>query len=386
MGARLGGRVGSFLGRAAQGALGRVFGMGEYKTALAHTVGVNEEEIAEGDSPTVNSLVQPLSTNHVKMMHSDDEGSTTIRRREFVDNIQISDAAFIRRFYINPGLSRTFPWLSGLADNWQQFSISGLAMEYIPTSGLAVSSTSAALGQIVTGFYYEVTNLPDSPEGDLARLLNMNGSVSCSPAATSMTYMECDPSMNNQSVYFTEGDDSLPGPDYSTQNYLPSVFLLNSSGAQATTPFQAGQLWVTYEITLKQPLPAPRSIPMSIPDHPRFAKYLSALRKWNELRRCTGPLDPDQWIVLECEIQRLRAILCSPDCQNELRIIRAAIKHAELEADGVHYANRIVQYLSQTTYAKEIKSEVQKAENSISRTEVSEDREDGVLLPSPVYR
>lgn len=386
MGARVGGRIGSFLGRAAQGAVGRIFGMGEYKTSLAHTIGTAEEEMAEGGTPEVNSLVKPLSTNHVKMMHSDDEGTTTIRRREFVDNIQISDAAFIRQYYINPAQSRTFPWLSGLANNWQQFSITGLAMEYIPTSGVAVSTTSAALGQIVTGFYYEVTNLPDSPAGDLPRLLNMNGSVSCSPAATSITYMECDPSMNNQSTYFTEDEGAVPGPDFSLQNYFPAVFIVNSSGAQSTVPFQAGQLWVTYEIVLKQPLPAPSSIPMSIPEHPRFAKYLSALRKWHELRRCTGPLTRDQWIVLECEVERLLAILTSPECQNDLRIIRAAAKHASSEADGAHYSQRVAQYLSQTTYAKEIKSEVQKAENSICRNEGIEDREDGVLLPTPTYR
>lgn len=385
MGARLGSRVGAFLGRAAQGALGRVFGMGEYKTSLAHTVGVAEDQIAEGDSPAVNSLVQPLSTNHVKMMHSDDEGTVTIRRREFVENVMISDKPYVSRYYINPALSKTFPWLSGLANNWQQFSVAGLAMEYIPTSGLAVSSTSAALGQVVTGFYYEVTNLADSPQNDLSRLLNMNGSVSCSPAATSMTYMECDPRMNNQHTYFVEDDKVPPGPDYSLQNYLPAVFIVNTSGAQASTPFQAGQLWVTYDIILKQPLPAPKRIPTSIPDHPRFGKYLSALRKWNELRRCTGPLDADQWIVLECEVDRLRAILCSAECQNELRIIRAAALHAEIEADGAHFARRVAHYLSLTPYAKEIRSEVQKAEDIVSRNEVAEDHEDGILIPAP-YR
>lgn len=387
VGARLGGRIGSFLGRAAQGALGRVFGMGEYKAALAETVGTAAENIAEGDTPEVNSLAKPLSTNHVTMMHSDEEGTTVVRRREFVGTIEISDAPEVYRYYINPGLPRTFPWLSGLADNWQQWSVCGLAMEYIPTSGLAVSSTSAALGQIVTGFYYEVTDLNNTPEADLPRLLNMNGSVSCSPAATSITYMECNPTMNNQSTYFVDGLASVPGPNFSLQNYLPAVFLVNTSGAQSATAFQAGQLWVSYEIVLKQPLPAPRQVPIGIPEHPRFAKYLAVYRKWCELTQCTGPMTGDQWTVLMCEVDRLRAILNSAECQNELRIIRAAIKHAESEADTAHHARRIVNYLNQTTYSKEIQNEVQKAEDSITRAEAAEDREDGVLLPSlPSYR
>ena len=322
-GARLGARIGQFLGRAAHGAIGHLFGQGEYKTALANTTGMDENAIVEGNTPEVNTLVEPLSTNHVAMMHSDEEGTVRITRREFVSLVRIQTDELTTLFPINPGLSRDFPWLSQMASAFQQFTICGLAYEYVPTSGYAVSSTNAALGQVVMAMYYEVTDIPLNPI-PITTLLNLNGAVSCSPAATGICYLECKPDMVNQSTRFIQTDFEVPNQDYSAQNYYPAQFVLSTSGAQNATPFQAGQLWVTYDIILKQPIPEVPNFGRDITRHERFAPYLEKYNLYRTLRTTVGPLTPDEWVVLRCELRRLQRSLLDTPCQDAIEMIRMA--------------------------------------------------------------
>jgi hypothetical protein len=79
------------------------------------------------------------------MMHSNDQ-SVLIRHREYLGEISGSISYDVKRsFEINPGNPDTFPWLSGVAARFQEYRIRGLVFHYIPSSGNAVSGTSAAL-------------------------------------------------------------------------------------------------------------------------------------------------------------------------------------------------------------------------------------------------
>jgi hypothetical protein len=356
-GARIGSRIGSFLGHAAQGAVGRLFGMGEYKEALANTTGVSMDDIAESDSPTVNTLVQPLSSQHVAMMHCDEEGTCRITRREFVTFVSVQDIFGSNVIYIQPGFSKNFPWLSGIANNWQQWSVQGLAYEYIPTSGLAVSSTNAALGQIIMSFAYEVTSPGEWPIASPLRQLNMNGAVSCSPAATAVCYLECDPAMNNQSTYFLQGA-LAPTSTYSNQNYFPAALILTTGGAQNPTEFQCGQLWVTYDIILKQPIPALTINPSSFMSHRLYKDYTQTYYRWVELRSAQGPFTADEYIALCCEEERLRSILSSAEAQDTLRLVKAVVREEQaLHDDSKAENDKVLAYLTKTPYTAQIARE-----------------------------
>jgi len=307
IGATLGSKLGGFVHRT----IGRLFGKGEYRQALASETGVGAEEIAEPNAtPEVNSLVQPLSNQDlVPIVHSGREGTIVIRKREFVRTLTISDVAVLSSFKVNPGRLTLFPWLFRMARNFQEYKVLGLAMEYVPTSGFAVGSTNAALGQVVMAFQYNViyqngTSFPAT--SDIA-LLNMAGATSCSPAAVGACYLECAEHLRTQNQRFVYTEDPSLLEAHSLQNIDVAEFFVRTSGAQNNTFFNCGQLWVTYEIELS--LPRVQD-PAALLDG---SVYSEAIDLYWELERYAGPFDKQQICAVEMERCRLRCLFDTPD-------------------------------------------------------------------------
>jgi hypothetical protein len=290
------------LGGFAQKKLGRIFGMGEYKQALANEIGSEPDAIRESNAPEVNSLVAPLSTNDlVPLMHHDSEGTIRITRREFIGTVDIRTSGSTQRYIIEPGNAVAFPWLNTLAKNFQQYAFLGLAAEYVPTSGFAVGNDvgNAALGQVAMAYKYNVTEDPGAwPVSDLAGILNMNGSVSGSPAAPSSCYMECDPSMTNQPVKYVKTDETLA--NYSDQNYDSAILIVRTEGAQDPFPFQCGQLWFTYEIALFNPRPQDPALLLD-------DEYSELLRELHYLQEYAGPMSDRELYRLDFRERELVA-------------------------------------------------------------------------------
>lgn len=334
-GARVGQTIGRALGGFAQKALGRIFGVGEYEETLANEVGVPVEELASGETPEVNSLVEPVSSDvAVPMMHSDKEGSVRIVRREFVGIIEIEDDPRATNYKVTPSDANMFPWLNGIAHAFQQWSVLGFAAEYVPTSGFAVGNDSAALGQVAMAFRYNVAEDPDSfPHESLTGMLNMNGSTSCSPAACGVCYMECDPTLTNQFTRFI-ANEPLTGA-YSQQNFEAAELMVLTVGAQNLSAQACGQLWITYEIVLHQPRPInPTPALDAWYMDPVFAPFLPVYRKLVYYSTFSGPIDPALYPLVRGEIDRLRDALANPAAKAARRVAetRLGIK-VEQQAD-----------------------------------------------------
>jgi hypothetical protein len=302
-GSRIGHKIGHFLGGVAKGALKSVFGMGEYKVALGTETATDPSEIAESDTPAVNSLVTPISSASVPMMHANVEGTVRITRREFIGHIDIKDAPIDYNYKIQPANTTMFPWLSGISRSWQQYQFLGLAVEFVPTSGMAIGSSAQgpALGQVACAFKYNVAEPANLwPATSLQGMLNMQGSVSCSPAACSTCYMECDPSISNQPVRWVETEiPPTPGGFYSLQNYVAAEFLVRTEGAVSGNAFQAGQLWVTYDINLYNPRPVQPLIIAPWYEHKEYAPYVQMYRDLARMENCVGPYTDEELIAAQ---------------------------------------------------------------------------------------
>lgn len=277
--------------------------MGEYHTALSAEIGSRP---ASGDIPVSNSLVTPVSSNSVPVMHSK-EGATVFVRREFIRNIGILNNASVFALPINPGYN-TFPWLYTIARNYQTYRITGLAAEYVPTSGYAVASTSAALGTVSMVFVYNTVYSQTGtqwPATTLTALLNTNGSVSMSPAAAGVCYMECDPALSTQPVRQVYNTLTGIGP-YSQQNFDAATLIVRTEGSQNTLQAVVGQLWFTYEVVLMEPLPRNPALPLTDP-----GEFEEAENEWDQLIQFTGPFTQAGLAVYAERMQVLHALFNS---------------------------------------------------------------------------
>lgn len=256
VGATLGAKLGSW----AEKGIGRLFGFGEYQQALEKHVGGSV--ITPEESPQMNSIVAPLSSNDlVPVMHEYGEGSIVVRRREFVTNVDIATDEKLKTFQVNPGSTSgmggatLFPWLSEIAPSYQTFQISGLSIEYVPLSGYAVGSESAALGTVGIAFVYD--NISDNssewPYTTFQSLLNLSGAVSGTPATPMSCYLECDPTTRLRNAQLVRTHQTIADPNYSRQDYDYAALAIRTGGSQNASTAICGQIWVTYDMWLHLP-------------------------------------------------------------------------------------------------------------------------------------
>jgi hypothetical protein len=239
MGSLGGGALGSFIGNPGAGssaghslggAISKWLGYGDY------TVGTN-------------SIVQKASTG-IPMMHK--EGQTVvIRHREFIDTIESSTGfALANSFQLNPGNSTTFPWLSTIANSFQEYRFRGVVFHYVPTSGNAISGTSPSLGSVMFQTSYRSN---DSPPSSKSELLNEYWSGEVIPSETMVHPIECNPAENPFNVQYVRRGD-LPSGD--NQLFYDLGVTNVCTQGQLAAGNTLGDVWVTYEVELKKPIVA----------------------------------------------------------------------------------------------------------------------------------
>jgi membrane-bound metal-dependent hydrolase YbcI (DUF457 family) len=127
--------------------------------ALSKWLGYGDYTVAK------NSIVQRSSAS-IPVMHSANQ-SVVIRHREFVTSIQGSTAFTVQnQLVLNPGILETFPWLSGIADRFQEYKVLGLVYHYVPTSG-TFNGSSAALGSVMFQTTYRATDTAPTSKAEM---------------------------------------------------------------------------------------------------------------------------------------------------------------------------------------------------------------------------
>lgn len=239
------------LGSLGGGALGGVIGMPSGGAMAGNSLGAALSKwLGSGDySVANNSLVRQSmkASGSIPMMH-DSGQSVVIRHREFLGEVRGNTSFLVRdSFELNPGNRRTFPWLSSIAASFQEYRFKGVVFHYVPTSGNAISGTSAPLGSVMMQTSYRAT---DTPPASKVEILNEYSSNECVPSETFAHPIECDPKENPFAIQYVR-TGSVPAGD-STMLYDLGVTHLAVSGQLSESV--VGDLWVTYEVELKKPL------------------------------------------------------------------------------------------------------------------------------------
>ncbi len=221
LGAYLGGPIGAIAGKLGGSLLSKITGFGEYH--------VNRNSISEGTIPS---------------FYNDGQGFV-VAHREFIGDVDSRTAFTMRHgLAINPGLSATFPWLSNIAVNFEQYEMLGLVFEYRSTSG--VISSTQALGYVVMATNYDVN---DTPFNSKVAMEAYEFSNSTGPDKGCLHPVECDPRSRPTNVLYVRTGGVPTG---SLLNYDLGNFYL-ATGGQSANGVILGELWITYHVRFLKP-------------------------------------------------------------------------------------------------------------------------------------
>jgi len=229
------GRVAAPLASQALGALASrgmsiIRGQGDYDIS-----GINHNSLIGKLSPAV-----PQFTNGT-------DGSVVITHREYITDILSSTDFNNLTFPINPALPSTFPWLSRIAANFEQYSFDGLIFEFKSTSSDALNSTNTSLGVCVLATEY------NSIAPAYTNKLQMENAIfACStkPSLSVIHAVECAPSQSPLNILYTRtGFETIGTSDL--RFYDLGRFNIATVGMQAIGA-NIAELWVSYKVVLKK--------------------------------------------------------------------------------------------------------------------------------------
>lgn len=182
---------------------------------------------------------------------ADETGTVCVSRREYIADIYGPSAAFnVQSYALNPGLEGTFPWLSQIAQNYDEYQFDQLIFHYRSTTTDIGSSTTGQCGTVIMTTNY---NAAAPAFGDKAVMMEYDGAMSCKTTESMTHGVECD-------VLKRAGADSLyirsnpviVGQD--PKSYDHGTFQLAVANSPAAYANQAiGELWVSYTVRLSKP-------------------------------------------------------------------------------------------------------------------------------------
>lgn len=215
--------------------------------------------IGSGDYTTnevsVNSLIGASKSAVPSATFGDDGTMIRVKRREFLGDVLTSGVAGAFKNYayaINPGLASTFPFLSQLASNYEEYCFDGLVFEFI-TSASPYISTSA-LGTVIASMEYNAASPVFSSKFTME---NSSAAVSTRLDKSLMYGVECASGSNAQNCYYVRaGTSTIPLTSTDLGNFQIAV----APGVGVPTASVVGELWVTYDVALKRPVLYPARV------------------------------------------------------------------------------------------------------------------------------
>jgi len=227
----LGSAAGSYFGNPRAGAnLAKqfstiLFGKGAYKLARK------------------NSL---MYASPVPSVHSSAE-SVRVRHRECLYDINSSTTTFSQiRYALNPGMNETFPWLSGIASNFQEYRFEGLVFEFKSLCGESISGVNNTLGSVMMATQY---NPLDASFINKQQLLNESGAMDAKPSENLIHFVECDPHLNTLTTLYIRSSGAPAGSDL--RLYDLGTTTVATYGSQSIA--DVGEIWVSYDVILMKP-------------------------------------------------------------------------------------------------------------------------------------
>lgn len=190
-----------------------------------------------------NSILKtPMKMGLSAAQFSQSSRGVEISHREFLGDISGSDPFRIKSLNINPGLSESFPWLSRVAANYEQYEFLGLVYEFRPTSG-SIAGASPALGVVVFATNYDSL---DTTFTSKQQMESYQFATSVVPCEGMSHPVECDPADMIMKNHYVRTQAAPAGSDQRMYDW--GKFQYATKGMQSE--YVCGELWVTYHVRL----------------------------------------------------------------------------------------------------------------------------------------
>ncbi len=221
------GAVGSGIGRWLGTGIGSIFGSGDYQM--------------QGSAPKYNVLANGSQIPQF----STGRQTNVVCHREYLGDISGTTNFSITAYPLNPGLAQTFPWLSTVAQNYQEYKFHGVIFEF--RSLITDFVTAGAPGVIVMSTNYNA----DSPTYlTKQQMENAEYAVSVKPTCNLIHGIECAVGQTIlQEKYVRTG--AVP-----TNQDLRLYDMGNFQLATQSNPNgqDLGELWVSYCVEFFKPI------------------------------------------------------------------------------------------------------------------------------------
>jgi len=196
-----------------------------------------------------NSLIKPGPIKHPKHFSSGE--TTRVRHREYLSDILTGPVAGEFNnvtFPLNPGLALTFPYLSSIALNYEEYCFHGLTFEIISTT--SSYNASSAMGSMIVSMEY---NASAPPFISKPQMENSAYAVSARFDRNIMYGVEC--ASNAQNAYYVRYSDTNKIPITSTD--MGYIQVATQPAGSFPIKSVVGELWVSYDVELSRPRLSP---------------------------------------------------------------------------------------------------------------------------------
>lgn len=176
------------------------------------------------------------------------KGAFIVRHREYIADVASNILFTLGQFPLNPGIATTFPWLSQVAQQFEEWVPRGIIFEFKSLcSDAIVTGTNGSLGSIVFATEYNPLN---SVFGSKQEMENYEWATSCKPSVNMIHQVECKKSQNPLPSYFVRNAAVPATAD--ARFYDLGTFCAASVGMQSAGN-AIGELWISYEIEFRKP-------------------------------------------------------------------------------------------------------------------------------------
>lgn len=180
------------------------------------------------------------------------DGGVVVTHREYICDITSgpngTPSTFdVKGYTINPGNSGTFPWLSALADSFEQYKLRGMLFQFRSASGASVASSNTSLGNIVMATQYNAAAPAFTNKQQMENYAHGQSGV---PSEDIVHEIECQKSQTTATTLYIRGIQVPAGQD--PRLYDWGTFYIATQGMQANN-VNLGELWCTYVVELIKP-------------------------------------------------------------------------------------------------------------------------------------